>query len=50
MFRSTVLALVVASASAVLATSVVTQGQAAGPAGQVTSSRRRSPGHRSETR
>ena len=49
MFRSTVLALVVASASAVLATSVVTVGQAAGPAGQVNLEPSQVPGHRSET-
>lgn len=51
MIRSTVLALVVASASAVLATSVVTEGQAAGPAGQVNLEPKPGPGpwHPSET-
>ena len=49
MFRSTVLALVVASASAVLATSVVTEGQAAGPAGQVHLEPKPGTGHPSET-
>ncbi len=50
MFRSTVLALVVASASAVLATSVVTEGQAAGPAGQVHLESTPGPGHPSADR
>jgi murein DD-endopeptidase MepM/ murein hydrolase activator NlpD len=49
MFRSTVLALVVASASTVLATSVVTEGQAADPAGQVHLESTPGPGHPSET-
>ena len=53
MIRSTVLALVVASASAVLATSVVTEGQAAGPAWQVNLEPKPGPGpgpwHPSET-